>query len=463
MSKVYEAPPYKVIDSLQSFHWSKARSRLIVGPFRSGKSVAAVRELLQMALEMPINEIPRESIQENVIARTICVRKTYPMLRDSVIKTFFQWIPQLEDKWSKSELTYRFPLGNGFEWEVLFRSAESPEDIDKFKGVEITNFWLDEAVELDVDIKYVLEGRRSYPAGCPEKHFRSILTSNPCATDHWMYRLYVENPLPSHEYYRQSARENPYLHHSYYDELEMQYRDRPEMKRRYVDGEWGSVFPGKAVYGNEFNWDIHVSKKHLTPIKGIPIDCGWDFGLSPACIFTQVNPNGQWMILRELWSDDMGIDEFSDAVIDLSNREFPDFTFKDVGDPAGKARATTDEKSCYDILRSKKRSCREARTNALVPRLEAVKRKLQRSAKGHPQLIIDPRCKRLIDGFGGGYAYIERKTSDSYKSYADRPEKSRFSHIHDALQYVALNLFSYVDHFSDDYHKPLQVRGVVGA
>ena len=40
---------YTVIPTLVPFHESKARSRLLVGPFRSGKSVAAVIELWKMA------------------------------------------------------------------------------------------------------------------------------------------------------------------------------------------------------------------------------------------------------------------------------------------------------------------------------------------------------------------------------------------------------------------------------
>jgi len=459
---------YECLPAFVSFHASKARCRGLVGPFRSGKSVAAVWELLLMAKHM-LNvclegKIRPEAIQSGVVCRTLCVRRTYPMLRDSVIKTFFQWVPQEAGEWKQSELIFKFPLGGGYFWEVLFRSADSADEIDRFKGVEITNFWIDEAVEVDQDVKLILEGRCSYPAGMPTECKRSILTTNPCPTDHYIYRIFVKDPLDSHEHWRQSAKENKFIGDEYYDELRAQFRDRPEMMRRYVDGEWGSVFSGKPVYGNEFNWDFHVSKQHLKPIGGVEIYCGWDFGLSPACVFTQISPTGQWLILRELYSDDMGIDEFSDAVIDFCNREFTGFVFKDVGDPAGKARSTTDEKSCYDILRSKRRVCREAPTNALLPRLEAVKRKLTRSPRGNPQVLIDPRCSRLIDGFGGGYRYVERPASDSYKSYADTPEKNQYSHIHDALQYVGLVLFGYSDHLDHMFKAPMiQNIGVVNA
>ena len=432
------------MESLRPFHDSDARVRLIVGPFRSGKSAAAVMELFTWAM----------SLKDS---RTCCVRKTYRNLEDTVIKTFFEWVPKqgLGIEWRQADLCFRMQTPLGGTWEVFFRSAESADDIEKFRGFELTNYWIDEAQEIPQDVKLVLDGRLSYPTGSSREIFKGILTTNPCDTEHWIYKDFVMNPLPSHEYWRQGSNENPYLHAEYYQELEANYRDRPELMRRYVHGEWGAIFSGKPVYGNEFAWETHVSKSHLKAIPGVDIYCGWDFGLTPAVVFTQINPNGQWMILGELYSDDSGIDEFSDGVIDFSNREYPGFTFIDVGDPSGKARATTDEKSCYDILRSKRRVCRTAPTNALIPRLESVKRRLIRSKKGLPLLVIDPRCKRLIDGFSGGYRYKERATSGGGALHSDTPEKNVYSHVHDATQYVALQLFGYADHNARLFTDPL--------
>ena len=430
---------YTALTSLREFHASEARNRLIVGPFRSGKSAAAVMDLFTRAMQM------KDS-------RTCCVRKTYRNLEDTVIKTFFEWIPKAAGEWRQADLMFRMKTPLGGTWEIFFRSAESADDIEKFRGFELTNYWIDEAQEVPQDVKLVLDGRLSYPTGSDRSVFKGILTTNPCDTEHWIYKMFVMDPLPDHAYWRQGANENPYLHKEYYSELEANYRDRPELMRRYVHGEWGAIFSGKPVYGNEFNWEWHVAKKHLVPVEGLPIYCGWDFGLNPAMVFTQIHPNGQWMILREMYADDMGFDEFSDAVIDYSNREFPRFTFVDVGDPAGKARAATDETSCYDILRKKKRMCRAAPTNALIPRLEAVKRRLIRSVKGNPMLVMDARCKRLIDGFSGGYRYKDRGGTGTF---CDTPEKNIYSHVHDAVQYVALNLFGYAERNSRLMTDPL--------
>jgi hypothetical protein len=53
-------------------------------------------------------------------------------------------------------------------------------------------------------------------------------------------------------------------------------------------------------------------------------------------------------------------------------------------------------------------------------------------------LLIDPECTRLINGFVAGYSYPEISTTGIYK---DKPSKNKWSHIHDAVQYVFVKLF----------------------
>ena len=161
-----------------------------------------------------------------------------------------------------------------------------------------------------------------------------------------------------------------------------------------------------------------------------------------------------------MWSDDMSVDEFGDAVVEVSNREFSGFTFMEVGDPSGKTRKDTDESSCQMILRGKRRHVRSAPTNNIIPRLEAVKRLLSRSSKGKPKVLIDPRCRRLIDGFSGGYRYVERGSTGSF---ADTPEKNSYSHVHDAFQYLCLDVFGYAERDMVAMMAPLEQRGIVNA
>jgi hypothetical protein len=75
-------------------------------------------------------------------------------------------------------------------------------------------------------------------------------------------------------------------------------------------------------------------------------------------------------------------------------------------------------------------------------------------------MVVDPRCKRLIDGFSGGYRFVERGNTGMH---ADTPEKNLHSHLQDALQYLALDLFGYSEFNARIFTDPLEQRGIVNA
>jgi hypothetical protein len=58
---------------------------------------------------------------------------------------------------------------------------------------------------------------------------------------------------------------------------------------------------------------------------------------------------------------------------------------------------------------------------------------------GKPALLIDNKhCRRLIKGFISGYSF--RRKVGYNDLYKDVPEKNKYSHVHDALQYGALEV-----------------------
>lgn len=79
---------------------------------------------------------------------------------------------------------------------------------------------------------------------------------------------------------------------------------------------------------------------------------------------------------------------------------------------------------------------RPAPSNDVSLRLESVNATLNRMVDGESGLLVDKSCTNLIKGFTGGYHY--RRLQVSGERYDDKPNKNRFSHIHDALQYLLL-------------------------
>lgn len=108
-----------------------------------------------------------------------------------------------------------------------------------------------------------------------------------------------------------------------------------------------------------------------------------------------------------------------------------------VGDPAGIAEGPTDAKTCFQILAKNGIRTSPAKTNAPIPRKEAVSFFLRRMSAGRPALMISPRAIIVRKGFNGDYYYtrVQVKHDERYK---DVPDKNYASHPHDALQYIAM-------------------------
>jgi hypothetical protein len=58
---------------------------------------------------------------------------------------------------------------------------------------------------------------------------------------------------------------------------------------------------------------------------------------------------------------------------------------------------------------------------------------------GKPMLVVHPRAKYTVKGLKGGYCY--RRLRISGERYADKPDKSIYSHPVEALEYITSMLF----------------------
>jgi len=218
-----------------------------------------------------------------------------------------------------------------------------------------------------------------------------------------------------------------------------------EQKRGMTQAAWERemeinfhVHPGKPWYP-EFRYDFHVAKANLKSIIGRPVIRGWDYGLTPATVFTQVTAKGQLLILYpELQSTDCGILNHGKIVKAESNTMFPGYEFNDYGDPAGNQRSQNDEKTANQLLRSKFGINVLPGPVAPSARWEAVRSLLTTTTPdGQPMLLIDPRCTFIIGAFTGGY---HRK--EVAGRLLDDPDKNEYSHIMDGLGYVAAVVYS---------------------
>lgn len=433
---------YAHVPTVAEFSRSNARIRGLLGPFRSGKSSGCVAEIVYRALQQRPGP---DGIRRT---RWIVVRNTFAQLEDSTIRTFHMWLPPAYfGKYETSKHNYTITGFPGCEIEVWFRALDRPDHVRNLLSVECTAAWVNEAREIPWAIIAALEGRiEQYPnkaaGGCTWAGI--ILDTNPPDEDSEWFEFFEKKSHP--DWYAkifkqpsglsEEAENIPNLPNPNYYKILAEGKEE-EWIKVYIRGEYGFVVDGKAVYPN-YSDNIHC--KAVDPIPGIPIMRGWDFGLTPACVFGQILPDGRFLVFDEMVSHDMDIDHFSDDVLDHCTRAFKtDVQFEDWGDPAGEQRAQTDKRSCFQIMQAKGIMVEGSEQEPTL-RIASVRKPLRTLVNGEPQFVLHPRCKILRKGFMGGYQFRRMQVPGPAR-YAQKPDKNRFSHPADALQYIAVKVF----------------------
>jgi hypothetical protein len=260
------------------------------------------------------------------------------------------------------------------------------------------------------------------------------------------------------------------------ERIRIHYRDHPEfaaeaedMKHGWKDWKrekralWGyedeamweremeinhDVTGGVPAFKPPFDQATHVSPVTIQPHPNKPIQRGWDFGFHhPACVWTQVADNGQWLLLRSMTGKRMHLSEFTDEVKRRSKKLVPfpnEYSFQDFCDPEGykKNRAVAGP-SAVDVLNaagifpindSKKVPVKES---VLLIRENMRVKPFVNRATGQkelrPGMLVDPSCTNLLKAFNGTYG---TKTDDDEKF-----EGGITQHEVDGLRYIAAGTF----------------------
>ena len=433
----------KHVPTIRKFWNADSFQRMLLGAFGSGKSSGCVQEIVRRAC----NQLPNNMGVRRT--RWAIIRNSYPQLRDTTIRTVLDWYPTPD--WGRySEMNHNYSMqwmledDTTVECELLFRALDRPDQVSNLLSLELTGAWVNEAREVPRQIWDALQGRVGrFPSFREEGStwFGVIGDSNPPDDDHWIYRMFEEERPDNAAIFKQpsgrseEAENLPNLPPDYYKNLAAGKGD--DFIKVYIDGEYGFVKEGKPVFPEDSD---HVHCKEFEVVKGLPIYRGWDFGLSPACVFTQLMPNGQWRIFDEVIATRMGARAMGEQVIQHTNVTYPDTLIDgDYGDPAGRTPGEADEKTCFQILQGQGIDI-EAGEQNVERRLDAVRSRFNRMVDGAPSILIHPRAKTIRKAFRGGYKY--RRLQVSGERYMDKPEKDAFSHPMDALQYVATRLFN---------------------
>ena len=436
---MYKEAHYVPSATMKLFHKDDSFVRALLGPIGSGKSVACCMEMMRRACEQE----PFEGVRRS---RWAVIRNTYRELVDTTIKTFEDWFPrelghfrQMDMQWTMKR---RLADGTKVELEVLYRALDRPDDIKKLLSLELTGAWINEAREVPKPVLDMLQGRVGrYPSkreGGPT-WFGIIADTNPPDSDHWWYKLFEEDRPEGFKLFHQpsgvglDAENIANLPPNYYQNM-IAGKDQ-EWVNVYVHGRYGFIADGKPVWP-EYKDDIHSTDEHISHYSRIVV--GIDFGLTPAAVIGQISPAGQLQVIDELVCTDMGAQNFGRLLKQRLSTYYSDCEVEIYADPAGDQRAQTDEITPFQILWNQGIEAWPCHTNDFTIRRETVADAMQRlTFTGEPAFLVGPKAQMCRKACAGGYKYKRLQVTGEQR-FQDKPDKNRYSHVGDALQYMAL-------------------------
>jgi len=449
------------------FWWNASRFPAYIGAFGSGKSLILCLKGIYYSLMYPGT-------------RGLLMRATYPQLMDTTIATMFKifsyfgWQSGKHYNHHISRKLIELYVGPDVKSEILYRPAKNEGNdiqaaIEDLQSLEIDWAGIDEIVGVEERIFMAVRARVGRWGKISKQEHRQLMVSgNPPMEGSWIFnRWYLkkypdDQPLQDpeeHSVFVSSTYENRRnLPKDYIEALEAS----PEFWRNtFLYGRAGYVdFEGEPVFPR-FRYDTYVSKKPLEPHPGRGLIRGFDLGptsKNKAAVICQLDPRGVLLVLAEIMVTDPGIEKFGRYVIAKTNELFPGESgnIKDFADPVAFHISQTDGKSAADILLGLGINLYPGEEK-LDLRLDAVQGLLDRMVDGAPSILIDSRrCPLLVQGFLGGYRH---KVIDlPNERFSREPIKDRYSHVHDALQYVCSRLF-YVDSKKQkDYRNKISTR-----
>lgn len=461
----FDAPP-----TIARFMRSNSFGRLIAGPVGSGKTTGCIVELLRRSIEQ---EAASDGLR---YTRWVVARQTLKQLKDTILKDADTWLAGNGiGEWRVSESTFIINFQD-VRSELILIPLETAEDQARLLSMQITGCWLSEAIEMDISVLGPISERCGrYPSagrGAPSWFGMIADTNMPSLGSEW--HKFMTQPRSNWDIFIQPSgmAENAEnlehllqtaqtakldLYHpdeavreynilkrreqgrKYYERLLEEHGAGSSRAKRYIYAEYGDDPEGTAVFRDSFKLSFHVvNETVLNP--GYPLLIGQDFGRDPWSLICQCDHLGRLIVHEEVGAEGIGLE--SHVIRNLRPRLLSDrylgFKVAMVGDPAGTGKSTITEESNFDALKRMGLPAFPAPTNDLDPRLRAVEALLLRQTNGGPTLIINGnKCPRLVEALNGGYKYGKTKAGQR----KPLPNKDEFSHVADALQYVALVCF----------------------
>lgn len=469
----------------EAFMRSRAFIKIIIGPVGSGKTMAALQCGLRVAaLQKPTRGPGGVMVRK---ARIGVLRESYPSLKSTTLKSWFNVVPEGEGKFSWSapfthhfqKITKRAADGQVLEIvdiEYEFRAIGDQTVEEACRGWEINAVIVDEADLQPADLVPYLTGRVGRFSNLDPDSVvdpQIILSMNMPDVENHAYELAMERSLegltpddvelleatlagrPLVETFIQPGGMEPEaenLHNlpngrGYYMLQIAANRHKPGYVDRMVHNKPVALMHGMPVNG-EFSHTLHVRPTEWLRRRKLIV--GIDQGLFAAAAILQRNEYNQIRTHREVVNLDrqkkgkllkVGPTAFGKKLRAVLLEEFPGIQREDVrlvADPAAFAADDREDNEMDWVI-----ACQSALGMGRIHRAKSNRASLRNEAIWKAQAErdgywIDPSCRHLIKAHSGGYRYqkADLKTGET-KGHLEIAD-TIYTHIADAEQYAAL-------------------------
>ncbi len=204
----------------------QSRYQVAWGGAGSGKSHIVARKWLYRILKE--TESPHKILVCRKVNRTI-KRSVFTLFRNII----GIWGLTAEFDFNLTDLTITYKL-NGSQF--LFTGMDDPEKLKSIEG--ITGVWMEEATEFSQEdfeqLDLRLRGRTRYIK-------QIILTLNPISDQHWIKRLFFDDPIDGCFTLKTTFLDNAFIDDEYKMVMENKKKTNPRYYNIYALGNWGTA------------------------------------------------------------------------------------------------------------------------------------------------------------------------------------------------------------------------------
>ncbi len=340
---------------------------------------------------------------------------TYPMLRDTTMRTFFALLPRAAQR-SFNRTENHLVLANGSE--ILFRSLDEP---DRARGLNLAWFWLDEAPLCGYYAWQVLKGRLRQQGFTPV----GWATGTPHGKDGF-YRDFEGKRQAGHALYRASTLENA-------SNLPPGYVESLGYEGSFYEQEVLGLFTAFEGLVYSFDSDPDSPDSHVrTP----PADKQWaqviggiDWGFTNPCVLLPfgIDGDGRAWQLDEFYMRRASLhDTVLPRLVEMTRQYGVTMWYAGPDEP----EHIQDARTALELAGITSASVQPA-DNSIRAGIQTVSRLLSKREDGTRGLYVAPHCVNTIAEYGS-YQY---QTTEARERNPDEKPLKQNDHAQDATRY----------------------------